>query len=147
MTQNNRQADRHMKKAYTLTEIIAVIVILAILAAVSVPMYNKIIKRSSFKEVSTIVNLVKAGAKYYDLRYDMSIFEANDNIEPWVNLRVDKPSGTGTKLTYVITGGTDPVLQVSYDGNLLYTYDLKDGTGTTTADPDTAYLPGDLPHS
>jgi len=134
------------KRGFTLGEIMVVVIILGILAAVSLPMYNKIIKRTGFKEVASIVSLVRAGAKYYDLKYDLTTLDPNDTTA-WGVLKVDKPSGSGANLTYKITssGSGDPALQVSYGGSMLYEYDLITGSGTTTADPNAAYLPADLP--
>jgi len=130
------------KKGFTVIEIMVVVIILGILAAISLPMYNKIIKRTGFKEVASIVSLVRAGAKYYDLKYDLSALQGNATT--WDVLKVDPPSGSGAGLSYTMTGGTSPVLQVTYDGNTIYTYDLNAGTGTT-AGADSAYLPSDLP--
>jgi len=131
-----------MKKGFTLSELMVVVVILGILAAVSLPMYNKIIKRTGFKEVASIVSLIKAGAKYYDLKYDLSALEGDATT--WDVLKVSEPVDTGTKLTYTMTGGMDPVLQVSYGGKTIYTYDLREGTGTKSG-TDSIYLPDDLP--
>jgi len=133
-----------MKRGFTLIEVMIVVVILGLLVSITLPMYSKVIRRTGFKEVSGIVNLVRAGAKYYDLKYDLSAFDANDTTA-WNFLKVDKPWDSGIGLTYVLTGGTSPVLEVSYDGNLLYQYDLLTGTGTTSEDPNAAYLPSDLP--
>ena len=131
------------QKSFTLIEIMVVVIIFGILAVISLPMYNKIIKRTGFKEVASIVSLVRAGAKYYDLKYDLTLFDtAADN--PWDVLKVDEPVDTGANLTYTITGGTTPVLQVSYDSTTIYTYDLNAGTGTKSG-ADSAYLPADLP--
>lgn len=131
-----------MKKGFTITEIMVVVVILGVLAAISFPVYNKIVKRTGFKEVASIVSLVRAGAKYYDLKYDLSALEGDPTT--WDVLKVAEPVSSGAKLTYIMTGGTTPVLQVSYDGNTIYTYDLNAGTGTTSG-ADAAYLPSDLP--
>ena len=130
------------KKGFTVIEIMVVVIILGILAAISLPMYNKIIKRTGFKEVASIVSLVRAGAKYYDLKYDLSALQGNATT--WDVLKVDPPSGSGAGLTYAMAGGANPELQVIYGGNTIYTYDLNAGTGTT-AGADSAYLPDDLP--
>ncbi|MDP8297660.1 MAG: prepilin-type N-terminal cleavage/methylation domain-containing protein [Candidatus Orphnella occulta] len=133
-----------MKKGFTLSEIIVVVVILGIIAAVSFPVYNKIIKRTGFKEVASIVSLVRSGAKYYDLKYDLSALVADDTTV-WDLLKVDKPTNSGAKLTYaIVESGGDPELQVEYNGNQIYTYNLLTGA-STEAGADSAYLPSDLP--
>jgi len=134
-----------MKKGFTLIEIIVILLIFGILATISFPLYNKTIKRTGFKEVVNIVSLVKAGAKYYVLKYGAAGLPANETA--WDCLKVDKPSDSGAKLTYVITssGAGNPALQVSYDGSILYEYDLITGIGAKTGDPDAAYLPDNLP--
>ncbi len=130
------------KEGFTLNEVMVVVIILGILAAVMFPVYNKIIKRTGFKEVASIVSLIRAGAKYYDLKYDLSGLVGDSSA--WDVLKVDDPTGSGTDLTYTMTGGATPVLQVSYGGNLIYTYDLNAGSGTK-AGADSVYLPDDLP--
>ncbi len=130
------------KKGFTLAEVMVVVIILGILAAIVLPVYNKIIKRTGFKEVASVVSLIRAGAKYYDLKYDLSGLVGDSSA--WDVLKVDDPTGSGTDLTYTITGDATPALQVTYDGNTIYTYDLNAGTGAK-AGADSAYLPSDLP--
>ncbi len=133
-----------MKKGFTLVELLIAIIILSILAAVSLPVYNKIIKRTGFKEVTNIVGLIRAGAKYYNLKYGVGVLAANETA--WGALKLDKPTDSGTNLIYVITSADgDPALQVFYKGNMLYQYNLKTGIGINTGVPDAAYLPADLP--
>jgi len=133
-----------MKKGFTLIELLIVVIILAILAALSLPVYNKIIKHTAFKEVASVANRVKGAAKYYDLKCDLSTLPADETA--WGILKIAKPSGTGTGLTYIITSSDgDPALQVFYDGNMLYQYNIKTGNGVSTGIPDSAYLPADLP--
>jgi prepilin-type N-terminal cleavage/methylation domain-containing protein len=132
-----------MKKAFTLVEILIVIVVLGILAAFLLPGYGNIRKRAEYREASGLLNLVRAGAKYYDLKYGINHL-ALGGAGAWDAMRVDEPSTA--HLTYNIIAG--PELEIrSPDGNVLYTYRLPDGPGVTTADPDTAYLPGDLPQN
>ena len=135
-----------MKKGFTLAELVIVVVILCVLAVIALPMYDKVIKHTGFKEVASIVSLIRAGAKYYDLKYDLTALDADETA--WDVLKVDKPSASGTDLTYVITPSDatgNPELEVTYGGNVLYEYDLITGSGTTSADPNAAYLPDDLP--
>ena len=131
-----------MKKAFTLIELLIVLVILAIITAFVLPGYGNIRRRAEYREASSLLNLVRAGAKYYDLKYGISHL-ALGGVAAWPAMRVDDPSSSA-HLTYDIIAG--PALQVSNpDGDVLYTYTLPDGPGALTADADTAFLPADLP--
>ena len=128
-----------------MTEIIIVVVILGLLVTVALSAYGKVIRRTGFREVTRRLNLLRAGARYYDLKYGLNTLAADETA--WDALKVDKPSDSGANLTYVITSSAsgNPELEISYGGSVLYEYDLIDETGTTSADPNAAYLPDDLP--
>lgn len=129
-----------MKKAFTLVETLMVLVILGILSAFLLPGYEKIKKRAEYRETTGLLNLVRAGAKYYDLKYGINHLSAGGTAA-WPAMRVNEP--TDAKLTYVIVAG--PALEIrNPNGNLLYTYTLPDGPGVQTGHPDTSYLPADL---
>ena len=136
----------NMKKAFTTIEIMIVMVILAIIASIALPGYVEFKKRIEYKEASGILELVRAGAKYYDLKYGIAALDPTAG-PLWTHLKVDDPSSA--HLVYSIVTGPaagESDLQISNtDGDVLYTYTLPDGPGATTAEPDVAYLPTDLP--
>lgn len=130
-----------MRKAFTLVEVLIVLVVIAILAAFIVPGYGTIKKRAEYRETTGLLNLVRAGAKYYDLKYGINHL-AGGGTAAWPAMRVDEP--TDAKLTYAIVAG--PALEIRNPaGQLLYTYTLPDGPGVKTGHADTSYLPADLP--
>ena len=131
----------NMKKAFTTIELIIVMVILGIIASVALPGYSRIKKRMEYKEASGILELVRAGAKYYDLKYGIAALDPTAG-PLWTHLKIDDPPAAN--LGYAIVAGPD--LQISNTGgDVLYTYTLPDGPGATTAEEDAAYLPADLP--
>ena len=137
--------DVKMKKGFTLGEVMVVIIILGIFAAIVFPVYNRIIRRTSFKEVARKVDLVRAAAKYYGLKYGISNLPTDDTA--WDFLQVDNDDlNSYTDLVYaIVSSGGDPALQVSYGGPTLYTYNLVTKIGSVTADSNVKYLPDNLP--
>jgi prepilin-type N-terminal cleavage/methylation domain-containing protein len=133
-----------MKKAYTLVEIIVVVVILSILASIALPGFKMIKKRIEYKETSGVVGLVRAGAKYYDLKYGLTELPAGDNA--WTYLKVDKPSDVYLVYEIVDDAGVKYMRIKNQSGDLLYSYKLPDGPRETIPEQDDMqYLPEDLP--
>lgn len=131
-----------MKKAYTIVDVLLIVIILAILAAIVTPAYNKVVRRSELKEVRTLVELTRAGARYYHGKYGIT------SITPPANLSVlNVTVPPDAKCTYsIVSGGTTGrQLQVTSSNGLLYTYDLPDGPGAINGvNPDARYVQ-DLP--
>lgn len=131
-----------MKKGYTIVDVLVVIVVLATLAAIAVPVYSRIIRRASMREVVTLIALTRVGARYYDGKYGISALATPGNLS---TLSVDVPPGTVCTYSIVAGGTTNRQLQVDSSGDWLYTYDLPNGPGTINADnPDARYIQ-DLP--
>ncbi len=130
-----------MKKAFTMIEILVVLLILGILISISIPGYSRLKKRTEYKEASGILELVRAGAKYYDLKYGVSGLPTGSSA--WAALKIDEPAGP--QLTYEVVTG--PKLEIkNKGGDWLYRYHLETGAvERNTGHDDYAYLPGDLP--
>jgi prepilin-type N-terminal cleavage/methylation domain-containing protein len=136
----SRSLKKASKKAFTLLETLIVIIILTIVVLAFMPTYSRLKKSMEYKEASSLLELVRAGAKYYDVKYGIGHLVGGAGA--WDTIKVERP--TGGKLDYDIAAG--PKLQIKKkDGTTLYVYDLPDGPGTPTADPDASYLPDDLP--
>lgn len=132
-----------MKKAYTIIDVLIIVVILAILAAVVVPAYNKVVRRSELKEVRTLVELTRAGAKYYHGKYWITSITTPANLSV---LNVTVPSDAKCTYSIVSGAGNTRILEVrrTSDNVLLYTYQLPNGPGVVQATTDARYLE-DLP--
>jgi len=132
-----------MKKGFTLIELLIVVVILGIVSILAIPTFSKIITRSQFREVVNVVELVRTGAKYYDLKYGLAALTPDDGA--WPYLKIDKPTST-CELVYTIVadGSSHPTMRVSRDGSAVYEYDLVDDAGDKkAAHSDSRYLPPD----
>jgi prepilin-type N-terminal cleavage/methylation domain-containing protein len=132
-----------MKRGFTLIEMLTVVIVLSILATVSLPIYNRVKKRIEYRETSGVLELVRAGAKYYDLKYGISVLSSGD--PAWTQLKVDKPAWLNLVYSIEDSAGTKYMRIRNKNNNLLYSYRLPDGPGSKTAHADTAYLPADLP--
>ncbi|MFA5069304.1 MAG: prepilin-type N-terminal cleavage/methylation domain-containing protein [Candidatus Omnitrophota bacterium] len=129
-----------MKKAFTLIEVLIVVFIVGILAVASLPAYGKLKKTIEYKETSGILDLVRAGAKYYDLKYGIGGLPVAG---AWDYLKISQPAGS--KLIYQIVSG--PKLEIcNSSGAWLYRYTLPNGPSEkNTGHDDFQYLPSDLP--
>jgi prepilin-type N-terminal cleavage/methylation domain-containing protein len=130
-----------IKNSFTLIEVLVAVIVVSILVAIVLPNYGNLKKRIEYKEASGILQLVRAGAKYYDLKHGIGGMPTGGGA--WTALRIDPPSGP--QLDYVIIAG--PTLEIrKRDGTWLYRYNLSTGgTSRNIGEPDIVYLPSDLP--
>lgn len=133
------------KKAFTLIELIVVIIILGILATVALPNMKKIITRTQLKEVGSMVELIKSGSKYYNLKYGLNIFDTSDQATAWEVIKLDMLASV-PGLTY--TFGTDAqgkyiLASKGTTWYKYYFYGLAEDTSQRN-DPDNV-LPANLP--
>jgi len=56
------------ERAFTLLELLYVMIMIAVLASIVIPKFNKTVARSKFGEIKTIVELIAASAAYFDAR-------------------------------------------------------------------------------
>ena len=134
-----------MKKGWTFTEVLAVIIIIAIAVLIVAPGIKSFIKRGQMREISVMLDSIRAGAKYYDFKYQLTTL---DSADPWSALRVQIPRDA--RYTYsMVDEPTTPSgkqLQVkNSDGVLLYTYNLPDGPGVLISGTEEERYLGDLP--
>jgi prepilin-type N-terminal cleavage/methylation domain-containing protein len=130
-----------MKKAFTTIEVLVVVVILGILVSIAIPGYSRLKKSTEYREALGFLELVRAGAKYYDLKYGISGLPTGTGA--WTALKIDEPAGP--QLNYAIISG--PRLEIqNQTGAWLYRYNLVNGTTQKrTGHADYQYLPKDLP--
>ena len=131
-----------MNKAFTFIELVVVIIILTIIIMVSVPAYSNMKKRMEYRSESGVVELVRAAASYYLLKYE-SFSGLPTGAGAWDYLNIDPPSKS--VLTYDIVTG--PKLEIrNQGGTWLYRYHLEtEVVEQNTAHADYSYLPGNLP--
>ncbi|MFC1807980.1 type II secretion system protein [Candidatus Omnitrophota bacterium] len=153
-----------MKKGLTLVEVITALVILGILAALAMPNFANMRRRAEFREVASLIDVVVAAARYYDLRSDLANFDFNPTLPAalslmerrWAEFNITLPPNAVCEYRLVDAGGAragQVELEVWHGATLfpLYELDLVDGTvtrhNTAPADlhPDNRFLPRNIP--
>lgn len=114
---NRRNIARNVQKGFTLIELMIVVAIIGILAAVALPAYQDYTKRA---RVSEGIGLA-AGAKT-----SVSEFFASNGHFPPTNLSAGLPAGTS------ISGNAVTSVEVGTNGAITITYDTKVDTAATT---------------
>jgi prepilin-type N-terminal cleavage/methylation domain-containing protein len=134
-----------MKRAFTLVEMMIVIIIISIITTFGLPSYHKMKKTIEYKEASGIVGMVRAAAGYYYMQYG-DFDDLQLGAGAWDDLNIEQPDGD--KLTYEIAddAGVKYIRIRNLSGDLLYSYKLPNGPRETIPEQDDMqYLPEDLP--
>jgi prepilin-type N-terminal cleavage/methylation domain-containing protein len=134
-----------MKKAFTLLELIVVIIILGVLATLGISQYGRMIERSRSAEAKAILGDMRKYAEGYYMEFDTLSNIANTKLNLGTDMD-DIPTtcrashyftysfSTGTISTFTSTatrctsGGKDP--QSAQAGTLILTSDLSADTDT-----------------
>ena len=90
------------KSGFTLTEILIVIVIIAVLATLALPMLVKTIEKAKIGEAASNLNLIRTGEKIYFLEYgiywndinDLNIEDPNTPVSRYFNYAITAADGT-----------------------------------------------------
>jgi prepilin-type N-terminal cleavage/methylation domain-containing protein len=67
----------HVKRSFTLIEIIIVLVILSLMAGVGVPVFSKAIKRSQITDATTNMSMIHAANVLYKVRNGSNVIAAD----------------------------------------------------------------------
>ena len=121
-------------------EALVTVVILAILAVIALPMFGKGVRRAELKEVKNMVELTRAGAKYYNFKYGIDALDPGaTQTALWAALKIDPPT-VDAKCTYTINAGEKKMI-VTSGGSPLYTFNLETYKGTiNSGNTDSRYL-------
>ena len=87
------------EKGFTLTEILIVVVIVALLAVLALPMFVKTIEKAKVGEAISNLNLIRAGQKIYYLEY--GCFAGTGTSEdPIEKLKIEDPNDASSRYFY-----------------------------------------------
>ncbi len=86
-------------RSFTLTEILIVVVIVALLAVLALPMFVKTIEKAKVGEAISNLNLIRAGQKIYYLEYGYfaGTYLGEDPIE---KLKIEDPNDASSRYFY-----------------------------------------------
>jgi len=90
---------------FTLLELITVVIIVAILVAISVPQYLKTVERSYDKEAIANLKLIKAAQKIYKLEYLVYYGAPNQDLINLINLNLRLDLNESVWDYYIVSGG------------------------------------------
>jgi len=99
---------KQSKKGFTLVEIMIVVVIIGLLAAMAIPAFQKVRATSQEKALTNNLRQLASGADQYFLEYGVTSVESSDLIGTGSYIKTFKPvADGGDSYTATIEQGTD----------------------------------------
>ncbi len=102
---------RHMRSGFTLTELMAAVAIVGILAAMAVPNYRKMVELGYLREAQDLLMTVYNGERAYSFSHNGQYYDVL--VEPvpsleWRTIYTDNPNLGGIPVNFTVTvvGGT-----------------------------------------
>jgi len=115
-----------LKKGYTLTEVLMVVVLLGILGGIAIPNYAKSVEKGKARQAATYLTLIRTGQKLY--RANNNTYIACANVAAIkTNLGVDI---TAENFTFAVTAPTATTFTATATRNTDSTTIILDQDGT-----------------
>ena len=92
-------------RGFTLTELLMVVVLLAILARMALPQYAKTIDRQRYQTAKDVLQTIYAGEKVYFSQNDAYYFSADGRLqagEDWSPIFMDDPNAASNGVEYEV---------------------------------------------
>ncbi len=105
------------EKGFTLVELMVVVVIIGILVAIAVPVYNNVSDRARTQAIEANVRILQGAVMMYHVSNNDVYPGAIDDLIPFVEgTAINGENGLGPSgVTYTLTGGTPPT--IGYSGS------------------------------
>lgn len=93
------------KKAFTLIEVMVVVIIIGILSALAMPSFNKSMNKAREKEARTILELIYNAEKVYRLDKKKYVSAIDASASAWADLSgyIDNPNDSADYYNYKVT--------------------------------------------
>ena len=102
------RGSRSMKRGFTLTELLIVVILLGILSALAVPSFIKTMAKEDERQARSMLQLIYAAERFYYVNNSTytSIADPDDATEWQTKLNLDLPNVSGQTVLYEVPAST-----------------------------------------
>jgi len=128
MKMRNMMNRRPNQKGFTLVELIVVMAILAILAAIAVPKYNQVTANANNQATSSNVRTIVSAVQLYQAAHNGALPTSSASVEEFLQSPIASLGPSGATYTYSSASGTITIVGNSPTSGVSYTSTVTAGT-------------------